>query len=70
MDWFSIAFVGLAVIAALACVLRVAHVRRNPDNWAIDPFTKNLHFQNWAELSYAGLVFVLSSGVIGVALFV
>ncbi|MEL1250059.1 hypothetical protein [Aurantiacibacter gilvus] len=70
MDWFSIAFVGLAVFAAGLCVHRVSRVRNDPDNWVIDPFTKNLHFQNWAEVSYAGFVLLLSSGVIGIAVFV
>ena len=70
MDRFSIAFIGLAVIAAGFCVHRLARVRRDPNSWAIDPFTKNLHFQNWTEVSYSGFILLLSSGVIGIAVFV
>lgn len=67
MDWFSIAFVGLAVIAAGFSVHALARARRNPANWEIDPITRNLHFQNWTEVTYAGLILLGSSGVIGLA---
>ena len=68
MDWFSLAFVGLAVIAAGFSLRAVRQARRDPENWAIDPMTRNLHFQNWTEVGYAALVFVASSGVIGLAI--
>jgi hypothetical protein len=57
---FAIAFTCLSLAVALACAIWARRAWRDPDNWHIDPDSKRLAFDRWAEFALAGVLCLAS----------
>lgn len=61
---FIVAFLTFLALIALYCAFLSHRAWRDPDNWYVDPQSKQVSFHNWAEFGLSDVMALACSAMV------